>query len=207
MADLERSVAKMFAIGFDGKTLTPSLAKLLDRGVSAVALFSRNVESPRQVAQLCFDIQKHAGRPILLAVDQEGGRVARLRSGFTAIPSMRAVGATRDEKLVERIGRLIAAELRAVNISMNFAPVMDVDSNPANPVIGDRSFGPDSAVVAKIGVAVLRGLQAGGVAACAKHFPGHGDTSQDSHGIAAVCGCNWRGCVRDHDRACNFPGD
>ena len=181
MPQLERAVAAMFAVGFDGKTVTPALEKLLDRGVSAVALFSRNVESPRQVARLCFDIHQRAGRPILIAVDQEGGRVARLREGVTPIPSMRALGATQDEKLAENIGRLVAAELRAVNISMNFAPVMDVDSNPANPVIGDRSLGADSALVAKLGAALIRGLQGGGVAACAKHFPGHGDTSQDSH--------------------------
>jgi len=99
MPELSRAVAAMFAVGFDGKTVTPALRKLLDRGVSAVALFSRNVESPQQVARLCFDIQKRAGRPILIAVDQEGGRVARLRKGFSAIPSMRALGATRDEKL------------------------------------------------------------------------------------------------------------
>jgi beta-N-acetylhexosaminidase len=139
------------------------------------------VESPQQVARLCFDIQKRAGRPVLIAVDQEGGRVARLRKGFTAIPSMRAVGALGDEELAEKIGRLIAAELRAVNIHLNFGPVMDVDSNPANPVIGDRSFGADAELVARMGVAMLRGLQGGGVAGCAKHFPGHGDTSKDSH--------------------------
>ena len=181
MPELQRAVAAMFAVGFDGKTVTPALARLLDRGVSAVALFSRNVESPQQVARLCFEIQQRAGRPILIAVDQEGGRVARLREGFTRLPSMRALGASGDEDLAEKIGRVIAAELRAVNISMNFSPVMDVDSNPANPVIGDRSFGADAALVAKMGVALLRGLQAGGVAACAKHFPGHGDTSKDSH--------------------------
>ena len=181
MPDLERAVAKMFAVGFDGKTVTPSLAKLLDRGVGAVALFSRNVESPQQVARLCFEIQKRAGRPILIAIDQEGGRVARLRKGFTPIPSMRALGATGDEKLAHAIGRLLAEELKAVNIHMDFAPVMDVDSNPANPVIGDRSFGSDPTLVAKMGVALLRRLQGGGVAACAKHFPGHGDTSKDSH--------------------------
>jgi beta-N-acetylhexosaminidase len=181
MPDLERAVARMFAVGFDGKTVTPALGKLLDRGVGAVALFSRNVESPQQVARLCFETQNRAGRPVLIAVDQEGGRVARLRKGFTPIPSMRALGATGDENLAYSIGRVLAAQLRAVNISMDFAPVMDVDSNPANPVIGDRSFGGDPAVVAKMGTALIGGLQAGGVAACAKHFPGHGDTSKDSH--------------------------
>src|SRR6267142_3172383 len=163
MPDLERAVARMFAVGFDDKTVTPALGKLLDRGVGAVALFSRNVESPQQVARLCFDIQKHAGRPVLIAVDQEGGRVARLRNGFTAIPSMRAVGASGAETLAHSIGKVLAAELRAVNINMDFAPVTDVDSNPANPVIGDRSFGAEPALVARMGVALIRGLQAGGV--------------------------------------------
>src|SRR5256885_9328839 len=111
MPELERAVAAMFAVGFDGKTVTPSLGELLERGVSAVALFSRNVESPQQVAKLCFDIQKRAGRAILIAVDQEGGRVARLRHGFTPLPLMRALGATGDENLAEKIGRVMAAEL------------------------------------------------------------------------------------------------
>lgn len=181
MSDLDRAVSKMFAIGFDGKIVTPALGKLLDRGIGAVALFSRNIESPQQVARLCFDIQQRAGRPVLIAVDQEGGRVARLRNGFTPVPSMRSLGATDDAQLAQDIGRLLAAELKAVNIHMNFSPVMDVDSNPANPVIGDRSFASDPTTVAKMGTALLRGLQQNGVAACAKHFPGHGDTSKDSH--------------------------
>src|SRR3954470_15511508 len=140
MPELARAVAAMFAVGFDGKTLAPSLQKLLDRGVSAVALFSRNVESPQQVARLCYDIQQRAGRPILIATDQEGGRVARLRSGFTPIPPMRTLGQLDDENLTDQIGQLIAAELKAVNIHMNLAPVLDVDSNPKNPVIADRSL-------------------------------------------------------------------
>jgi len=94
---------------------------------------------------------------------------------------MRALGATGDENLAYSIGRLLAAELMAVNIRMNFSPVMDVDSNSANPVIGDRSFGAAPALVSRMGTALLRGLQQSGVAACAKHFPGHGDTSKDSH--------------------------
>src|SRR3954465_4732270 len=181
MPDLDRAVASMFAIGFDGKLLSPSLKALLERGVSSVILFSRNVESPRQIARLCYEIQAHAGRPILIGTDQEGGRVARLRSGFTPIPSMRALGQLDDEKVAFEIGQVVAAELRAVNIHMDLAPVLDVDSNPKNPVIADRSFGPNPQVVSKMGAALLRGLQSGGVAACAKHFPGHGDTSKDSH--------------------------
>jgi beta-N-acetylhexosaminidase len=176
-----RAVAKMFAVGFDGKHVTPSLEKLLDRGIGAVVLFSRNVESPQQVARLCFDIQNRAKRPVLIAVDQEGGRVMRLRSGFTSIPSMRALGSTDDENLARQVGQVLARELQAVNIHMDLAPVMDVDSNPANPVIGDRSFSADPDLVSRMGCALLKGLQSSGVAACAKHFPGHGDTSKDSH--------------------------
>src|SRR5205823_1919061 len=108
-----------------------------ERGVGAVILFSRNVESPKQIARLCYDIQTHAARPILIATDQEGGRVARLRSGFTPIPPMRKIGQLNDENLTHQIGELLAAELRAVNIHMNLAPVLDVDSNPKNPVIAD----------------------------------------------------------------------
>jgi beta-N-acetylhexosaminidase len=181
MAELEKAAAKMIAAGFHGMALSPELEKILDRGVGAVVLFKRNVESAKQVAQLCSDIQMHAGRPVLIAVDQEGGRVARLRNGFTPIPSMRALGASGDGQLAFDIGRVLARELRAVNIHMDLAPVLDVDSNPANPVIGDRSFGSDPQVVSKMAVALLRGLQDNGVAACGKHFPGHGDTSQDSH--------------------------
>jgi beta-N-acetylhexosaminidase len=176
-----KAVARMFAVGFDGRQVTPSLEKLLDRGVGAVVLFSRNVESPQQVAKLCFDIQNRAKRPVLIAVDQEGGRVMRLRSGFTSIPAMRTIGSTDDENLAHQIGQVLARELRAVNIHMDLAPVMDVDSNPANPVIGDRSFGADPDLVSRMGCALLKGLQSSGVAACAKHFPGHGDTSKDSH--------------------------
>jgi beta-N-acetylhexosaminidase len=181
MSELEQSAARMIAAGFHGTTLTDELQKVLDRGVSAVILFGRNVQNAKQVAQLCSDIQMYAGRPVLIATDQEGGRVARLKNGFTPIPSMRALGGSGDTQLAFEIGQLLARELRAVNIHMDLAPVMDVDSNSANPVIGDRSLGADPETVSQMGTAVIRGLQSAGVAACAKHFPGHGDTSQDSH--------------------------
>jgi beta-N-acetylhexosaminidase len=121
-------------------------------------------------------------------VDQEGGRVQRFREPFTIIPSMRELGRMNDADCVRLAGQVMARELRAVNIDMNLAPVLDVDSNPANPVIGERSFGSDPEVVSRLGCAMIEGLQAReaasglhGVAACGKHFPGHGDTSIDSH--------------------------
>ncbi|HYE17204.1 MAG TPA: beta-N-acetylhexosaminidase [Tepidisphaeraceae bacterium] len=174
-------VAHLFLVGFDGHTVSPGVRALIDLGVAGVILFGRNVESPRQVAELCGEIKRLAGRPILICIDQEGGRVRRLREGFTAVPSMRAVGATGDERLAHEIGAVLGRELRAVNIDVDLAPSVDVDTNPANPVIGDRSFGASPELVARMGAAVIRGIQDQGVAACAKHFPGHGDTAQDSH--------------------------
>src|SRR4051794_9527230 len=107
MSDVERAAARMIAGGFVGTTLDADLENLIDRGIGAVILFGRNVQSAKQVAQLCSDIQMRAGRPILVAVDQEGGRVARLRNGFTPIPSMRALGAAGDAQLAYDIGRLL----------------------------------------------------------------------------------------------------
>ncbi|MET0406125.1 MAG: beta-N-acetylhexosaminidase, partial [Cystobacter sp.] len=136
----------------------------------------------RDTATLCRDIKTRAGRPFILSVDQEGGRVARLRGApFTNLPSMRALGQRQDLELLERVGRLLAHELRAVGFDWDFAPVLDVDTHPDNPVIGDRSFSGNPHDVARMGVALARGLEAGGVASCGKHFPGHGDTTTDSH--------------------------
>ena len=182
MTNLERAAAKMVCAGFHGTRVPGELADLIARGIGGIVFFSRNVESPQQFADLAADLKDLAGgRPLLTSIDQEGGRVMRLREPFTIIPPMRAVGAAGDERLAREIGRVLARELRAVNVDMDLAPVLDVDTNPDNPVIGARSFGRDADLVARMGCALLRGLQDEGVAACGKHFPGHGDTSQDSH--------------------------
>ncbi|MHB8420421.1 MAG: beta-N-acetylhexosaminidase [Myxococcales bacterium] len=179
--DLDRLAASLVVLGFDGLEPPPETKALLDRGVSGAILFKRNVVTPAQTAGLCASLKRHVARPFLLCVDQEGGRVARLREGFTPVPPMRRLGDLGDEALAERTGRLLGEECRAVGFDLDFAPVVDVDSNPQNPVIGDRSFGRSPAVCGRLGAAVARGLQSAGVAACAKHFPGHGDTLQDSH--------------------------
>jgi beta-N-acetylhexosaminidase len=119
--------------------------------------------------------------PLFVAVDQEGGRVARLREPWTVWPPLRAVGRLRSDDHARQMGEAVAKELRACGIRWDLAPVVDVDTNPKNPVIGDRSFGDDPELVGRLGVAFIRGLEDGGVAACAKHFPGHGDTEVDSH--------------------------
>jgi beta-N-acetylhexosaminidase len=181
-AELFRACARLFVVGFSGARPDADVKALLDAGVGGVILFKRNVESAQQVAELVHGLKAYAGRPLLASVDQEGGRVARLRGApFTTLPPMRDIGQRGDAALATRVGRLLAFEVRALGFDVDFAPVLDVDTNPANPVIGDRSFARDPHVVARLGVALAQGLEAGGVASCGKHFPGHGDTTTDSH--------------------------
>ena len=135
------------------------------------------------MAELTGALKRAAGRPLLVSIDQEGGRVARLRAphGFTELPPMRRLGEPDDERLAFEAGALLGRELRAVGVDQDYAPVVDVDTNPQNPVIGDRSLSrPSRSGSGGSARALARGLQSAGVAACAKHFPGHGDTSQDS---------------------------
>jgi beta-N-acetylhexosaminidase len=181
---LDRDVAGLFCIGFQGTEPTLEVLDLIRRGVHGVILFGRNVLEAEQVAALTRDLKRAAGdRPLLVSIDQEGGRVARLRAahGFTEIPPMRALGETGDADLARQVGAMLGRELRAVGVDQDYAPCVDVDTNPQNPVIGDRSLSRDPARVGWLGAALAQGLQSVGVAACAKHFPGHGDTSQDSH--------------------------
>jgi beta-N-acetylhexosaminidase len=187
MRDIVRRVGQRFMVGFEGLAASTDLKALLrEFHVGHVILFSRNVAGPEQVAELVRELQsaaRSAGHdtPLLVAVDQEGGRVARLKEPWTVWPPPRAVGKTGSEEKARRVGAALAAELGACGIALDFAPVVDVDTNPRNPVIGDRSFGAEPDLVGRLGAALIRGLQEGGVAACAKHFPGHGDTEQDSH--------------------------
>ena len=187
MRESLRRAGQRVMIGFEGHAASQDLRRLLrDYGPGGVVLFARNVDAPEQVAELVREMQEIArdaghDQPLFVAVDQEGGRVARLREPWTRWPPLRAVGRTGSEELARQMGEALAAELVACGIRWDFAPVVDVDSNPKNPVIGDRSFGDDPDLVGRLGAAMVKGLQAGGVAAAAKHFPGHGDTDVDSH--------------------------
>jgi beta-N-acetylhexosaminidase len=191
MDDYERAAARCVFVGISGLTPTPDELELVKRGVGGVILFSRNVQEPAQVAELSRALKAAARGPLLVSIDQEGGRVQRLRPPFwTAWPSMRRLGQIDEHggvlgltgtAVAEKVGRLIARELAACGIDLDYAPVLDVDTNPLNPVIGDRSFSRDPKRVARLGVALAQGLERTGVASCVKHFPGHGDTSQDSH--------------------------
>src|SRR5215472_318363 len=180
--DLRQACGRLLVVGFPGREVDRELGGLIDAGALGAILFARNVGTAAETALLVRQLKTRAGRPFPVSVDQEGGRVARLRGApFTALPPMRAVGQRADVELARRVGGVLAFELRALGFDWDFAPVLDVDSNPANPVIGDRSFGPDPGEVARLGVALAEGLEGAGVASCGKHFPGHGDTLQDSH--------------------------
>jgi beta-N-acetylhexosaminidase len=179
-------VGQLFVMGIPEPTLDARSRSILTRErLAGVILFKRNIESLEQVVELNREIVTAAptDAPFLLSVDQEGGRVARLRGIATDIPSMRTLGklAKDDEDLPYRVGAMMARELVSMGFHLDFAPVLDVDTNPANPVIGERAFSRDAHEVALFGSRMIQGLQQSGIAACGKHFPGHGDTDTDSH--------------------------
>ncbi len=181
--ELRKQIGQLLIGSFEAKSIPAelrSVAREFDLG--GVILFARNVESPEQVADLAVDTQRLARQlPLWFSVDQEGGRVARLRRPFTEWPPMAALGRSGDDQLTRRFAEALAAELTAVGVSLDYAPVLDVLTNPSNPAIGDRALADRADVVARLGAIIVKTLQAAGVAACGKHFPGHGDTSADSH--------------------------
>jgi beta-N-acetylhexosaminidase len=189
---LAEKIGQLFIVGFEGTEVTPELeAWMATYGWGGVIIFGRNVETPAQVLLLTQGLQAavraRGHPPLLIAVDQEGGRVARLKAPFTSFPSAARVGQTRSEQLACNVGKAIATELRAVGITTDMAPVLDVFSNCANTVIGDRAFSTDPHRVARLGTAFMRGMHAAGVLAVGKHFPGHGDTLLDSHVALPSC--------------------
>jgi beta-N-acetylhexosaminidase len=189
---LAEKVGQLFMVGFEGTKVTPELADWMVRyGWGGVIIFGRNVESPAQLLALTQGlraaVQARGHLPLLVAVDQEGGRVARLKAPFTPFPSAARVGQTGSARLAYHVGEAIATELRAVGITMDMAPVLDVLTNPANTVIGDRAFSAAPQRVARLGTACMRGMHTAGVLAVGKHFPGHGDTWLDSHIALPIC--------------------
>lgn len=173
-------------VDFPGHEITPPLERLLREGrIGGVILFAKNIASPSQVRALTTDLQRLAAAaglpPLLVTIDQEGGVVSRFDEGFTVFPGAMALAAAGRPEDAAAAGRITALELRALGINTNHAPVLDVNTNPANPVIGIRAFGDDPGLVSQFGTAYLRAARSAGILATAKHFPGHGDTSVDSH--------------------------
>ncbi|MFO1504703.1 MAG: beta-N-acetylhexosaminidase [Steroidobacteraceae bacterium] len=170
-----------------GKTLTPEDRDLLRHPlVGSVILFTRNYEDPEQLAALVADIRGVRAPPLLVAVDHEGGRVQRFRKGFSVIPPARRIGLEYDldQKqglaLARAMGWLMAAELRAFGIDFSFAPCVDLDFG-ASEIIGDRAYHADAETVSRLALSVMQGMRQAGMAATAKHFPGHGAVVADSH--------------------------
>lgn len=180
---LREQIGQLFMMGFTGTTVSHDLASFLTAyKPGGVIFFRRNLESVQQIVDLTNGLQKLSpASPLLIAIDQEGGRVSRLPAEFTIFPPCAQLGLCNSSELAYSAAATIAKELRAVGINMNMAPVLDVNSNPENPVIGDRAFGAEPDLVAEMGLATIGGLQDNMVVACGKHFPGHGDTATDSH--------------------------
>lgn len=190
---LEQKIGQMIMPDFrlwDGANhtkLAPEVGRIIDRfDLGGVILFAENVSETEQTTKLVHDLQEVVEQdpsndiPLFVTIDQEGGIVTRLGTG-TNLPGNMALGATRSPAYAEAAGGIIGSELHALGINVNFGPVLDVNNNPGNPVIGVRSFSSDPNLVGKLGSAMTQGIQEQGVAATAKHFPGHGDTAVDSH--------------------------
>ena len=189
---LPQKIGQMMGVGWDGENRDSvndhARFLLKDLHAGTLILFRRNVRTgngmvdARRLRDSISELQSLSALPLLVGMDQEGGNVQRLKGiPFTDIPSARTLGDSGDTNRARHIARRVAQELRAVGINWNFAPVADVDSNPNNPVIGNRAFSTDAQTVARFVTAQIEGFAEGGILTCAKHFPGHGDTLQDSH--------------------------
>lgn len=186
---LQEKVGQLFMCGFHGTEPSADIRQLIEKcQVGGIIYFRRNVNDVEQVCRLSSGLQHIAaasgstGLPLLISIDQEGGMVARIDTDdVTLTPGNMTLGATRDSRAAYETALISGRELREMGINMNFAPCLDVNNNPNNPVIGIRSYGEDPVLVGELGAATVRGFQEAGVAATVKHFPGHGDTDSDSH--------------------------
>src|SRR3989454_3374180 len=184
---LEEQVGQVLMVGFWGDTPSQEIIALIQRHhIGNIILFSRNARDAQQVLELTQCLQrsaKEAGQPypLLIAIDQENGIVQRLGEAVTVFPGNMPLGAIGSEQTAYEVALATGREMKALGINMNLAPVVDVNNNPANPVIGVRSFGEEPRHVARLGAAMVKGYHAAGILCSLKHFPGHGDTAIDSH--------------------------
>lgn len=184
---LEEQIGQILMVGFRGHTPPQEIIELIERyHVGNIILFSRNVHEAEQVFALTHQLQESARKagqhyPLLIAIDQENGIVQRMGEAATLFPGNMALGAIASEEIAQEVARAAGEELQSVGITLNLAPVVDVNNNSANPVIAVRSFGEDAQQVGQLGAAMVRGYKEAGIIPCLKHFPGHGDTAVDSH--------------------------
>lgn len=183
---IREKIGQMFMIGFQGTALSEELKEIITNyGIGGVIIFSRNIESPSQIKDLINSLQKLSLQknqiPLFVSIDQEGGRVFRLKPPFRQYPSYGELGRTGSEDAVRSNALAMAEELIEIGVNMNMAPALDVNTNPKNPIIGDRSFSSNPDVVSRLGAYAIKAFTEKGIIAVGKHFPGHGDTSSDSH--------------------------
>lgn len=182
---LEEKIGQMLMVGIQGTTLDDHAIRMISEDkVGGIILYANNISSLEGMINLINNIKetnKVNPIPLFVSVDQEGGKVSRMPKEFESIPSSRAVGNTNNEHMAQTMGELIGKELKLTGFNMNYAPVLDVNSNPNNPIIGNRAFGNTADRVTQMGLAQMNGLRSEGMIPVVKHFPGHGDTSVDSH--------------------------
>ncbi|OZQ77856.1 beta-N-acetylhexosaminidase [Paenibacillus odorifer] len=182
---LEEKIGQMLLVGIDGTVLDEQAKKMITEDkIGGIILYKDNIKNLKGMISLINSMKKsNTGNPapLFMSVDQEGGKVSRMPKEYATFPSNGTVGASNDAAAAEKMGKLLAREVRSAGFNMNFAPVLDINSNPDNPVIGDRSFGNAAGQVIQLGIAEMKGIESEGVVPVVKHFPGHGDTSVDSH--------------------------
>jgi len=180
--NLEEKIGQMLVVGFHGTKAPPYIIQWIKEGrIGGVILFARNITTPKQVRDLTHSLHQAAKHPLLIAIDQEGGTVARLRKAYTESPGAMALGAADDPVLTEKVSSILATELRALGVNWNLAPAIDITHNIDNPSVGTRNIGSDPMHVARHAKAQITGFQTTGVAATAKHYPGKANTPVDPH--------------------------
>ncbi|AIQ18158.1 glycoside hydrolase family 3 [Paenibacillus sp. FSL H7-0357] len=182
---LEEKIGQMLLVGIDGIKLDTQAKRMIaEDKIGGIILYKDNISNLKGMVSLINDLKKSNAEnpvPLFMSVDQEGGKVSRMPDEYAAIPSNGSVGAADNSGAAGTMGKLLARELLSAGYNMDFAPVLDINSNPDNPVIGDRSFGNTADLVSRLGIAEMKGIASEGVIPVVKHFPGHGDTSVDSH--------------------------
>ncbi|OKP66576.1 glycoside hydrolase family 3 [Paenibacillus sp. P3E] len=182
---LEDKIGQMLLVGIDGTEVSAQTQAMISNDkVGGIILYGDNIKSLKGLVSLTNELKRsNAGNPapLFVSVDQEGGKVSRMPDEYAKIPASGSVGASSNAEAAEMMGKLLAREVQTAGFNMDFAPVLDINSNPDNPVIGDRSFGNTSAKVIELGIAEMKGIESEGIVPVVKHFPGHGDTSVDSH--------------------------
>lgn len=184
---VSEKVGQLIMAGMDGTEVDEAAKELIRTyNVGGFIFYSTNIKKENEAVQLFNDLkqlnaQQKSGVPLFMSVDEEGGKVSRMPSTLKKIPSAKKVGDTKNEQLATQIGKMIGDQLQSFGLNMDYAPVLDVNSNPKNPVIGDRAYGNEINIVSQMGIAVMKGLQQKNIIPVVKHFPGHGDTAVDSH--------------------------